>query len=103
MKIVAVNDEYMIPVRFYHWWPGREYKEACTMPSAILKKAREHKARYVTVAKVSIITGETEDGVVVGVAYCGRKDTPSKRMGRKIALGRLKKELAERGWRLNVV
>lgn len=72
-------------IRIFHWWPGREYRGVCPIPSYLVREAEEKGTRYLT-----FVSLEMNDLVIEGVAECCPKDVPSRKMGRKIALGRLK-------------
>jgi hypothetical protein len=73
-------------IRIYHWWPGREYKKDNPIPPWLLREAERMGSRYLTVA-----TEERNDRLllVYGWAFCCPRDTPSRSIGRKIAMGRL--------------
>lgn len=71
-------------MRVYHWWPGREYRGACPIPSYLVQDSLRKGSLYLTCA-----FEETDRGPVMGWAQCCPKDAPSRKMGRQIAVGRL--------------
>jgi len=113
MKVIATNGEESVPVKIYHWWPGREWAG----PSPI--EAIENRlggSRYITVARTRLLVDwpiwdDPKDGTwpmpedgwtVQGIARCCHKDVPDRKRGREIALGRLAKQLERVNWRLEV-
>lgn len=68
-----------------HWWPGRQYEYTCPIPAFIVDKALSMGSRYVTYAYC-----HNGKQAVAGWAYCCPKDTPSRRVGRDIATGRMR-------------
>ena len=89
----ATNGTDEARVRIYHWWPGKPYCNG--MPMNLVKFARLRGSRY-----LSLAMAELPDATVSATAFCCPKDSPSRTMGRTIALGRLAKELEAEGWRL---
>jgi hypothetical protein len=72
-------------MRVYHWWPGREYRGACPIPSYLVQDAKRKGSLYMTFA-----VEDTNRGPIAGCAQCCPKDVPSRKMGRQIAIGRLR-------------
>lgn len=72
-------------MKVYHWWPGREYRGVCPIPPHFVKQAEKMGSRYLTFA-----IEDTTRGPVAGWAFCCPKDVPSRKMGRQIAMGRLR-------------
>ena len=75
-------------VRVNHWWPG---KEQTPIEPELIRLAEQRGSRYLTVATVELPGGER----VQTTAFCCPKDVPTRRMGRRIALGRLQAVLRE--------
>ena len=90
-KAYVTNGKEKYPVKVTHWWPGREYvdrdgkvKQGVTELFATFFRGR----RYATRASVRI--PHTDWGVwYPGVAECRKKDNPSRKVGRELALSRL--------------
>jgi len=75
-------------MRFYHWWPSRQFRKGTPIPEFALEEAKRRGSVYLTVA-----VNEVGERRVFGVAYCSPKDNPSRAMGRRIAEGRLQTKL----------
>ena len=93
-KVVAITEDGVeVPVKVYHWWPGKTWAGPCPIEQLFVDDATDRGSRYMTVAYAPI----GWQGCTVHVteaAFCCPKDTPNRRMGRTIALGRLAKSLA---------
>ena len=104
-KIIATNGTSTAPVRLFHWWPGREFKRGwCPIPSDVVKGWNKKHRRYATYVEIrgrgyQHVPPKTKD-VFAAYAECGPSDTPTRKIGREIALGRLAKQLESFGWRL---
>ena len=72
-------------MRIFHWWPGREYMKDCPIPDLYVSEARRMGSRYLTYAILELDEGR----YVEGWAFCCPKDVPSRKMGKKIAVGRV--------------
>ena len=83
-------------MKVYHWWPGREFNGPNPIPAFLVKAAKSRGSRYLTYAKEQV--GEN---LFFGQAFCCPKDFPSRKMGRKIAVGRLKAMAEEHGIELD--
>jgi len=94
--LIATNGEFESPVRVYHWWPGKEWYKECPIPSFLVKEARQKGSKYLTYVEA---LSEDGDGPFAYATCCPR-DFPSRKMGRTIALGRLRKDLEGCGIRL---
>jgi hypothetical protein len=72
-------------MKVYHWWPGRTWAGPCPIPPVFVAEAERLGTLYVTFAV-------HDDGVmpICGVARCCPKDVPSRKLGRAIAIGRLR-------------
>lgn len=68
-------------VKVVHWWPGREFNGDNPIPQHHLHEAKRMGSRYLTVAS---------QGNMSAAAFCCRKDIPSRRKGRWLALNRLR-------------
>jgi hypothetical protein len=77
-------------MRVIYWWPGRRFRKKNPIPEEFLRKAKRRGTRYLTVAYE-----EVNGRKVYGVAFCCPKDNPSRRMGKRIAIGRLRSALSE--------
>ena len=73
-----------IYVRVVHLHPGNTTKNQ-------LKRIGKTNAKYVTIAK--LYDDEHPFSVAQGIAACGSKDSPTRKLGRSIAIGRALKEL----------
>ena len=100
-RIIATNGEQTAPVRLFHWWPGREFKRGwCPIPRHVVRGWKKNQRRYATHAS---IVPAAPMMPIEGSAECGPSDTPTRQIGREIALGRLAKELKLYGWKLEAV
>lgn len=88
-KVVAKKGVMEVPIKIYHWWPGREYAGPSPIPSYKVKEAFKKGSKYLTMACC---------GDIVEFAECCPRDFPSRKMGTEIALGRLIKHLEVVGW-----
>ena len=104
-RYIAVKGNVEKPVKFVHWWPGREIPVFRFEPSLnpvmefIFGKAQERGSRYATIAYVDT----TPTGGMFEKAICCPKDAPSRKMGRDIAVGRLRKLVARHGWTIQAI
>jgi len=89
----ATNGTDEARVRVYHWWPGKPYCNG--MPSYLVNEAKRRGSRY-----LSMVATDLPGATVSATAFCCPKDSPSRTMGRTIALGRLGKALEGEGWRV---
>jgi len=87
--LVATDGEFEAPVKVYHWWPGKEWRYGNPIPSFIIKEVKKRGSRYLTYVETFTPTSY----VIWDHAACCPRDMPSRKMGRKIALGRLSKRL----------
>lgn len=72
-------------IRVFHLYPHRD-------PDGIWRRlygGTKHRNRYMTVAQA--IDRETQEPAFWAVSICGKRDTPNRRVGSGIALGRLVK------------
>lgn len=85
-----------IKPRVYHWWPGRCQTWIDAMiPVEVFFNLFRHRAIYMTVASANL------DGIVIhAAAYCSRKDHPSRKTGRELALSRLRAVVEPLGYSL---
>ena len=90
--LVATNGDFEAPVRVYHWWSGKEWRYGSPIPSFLIKEVEKRGSKYLTYVE----TYAPDAYVLWDHATCCPRDTPSRKMGRKIALGRLNKRL--RAW-----
>lgn len=79
-------------ISVFHWWPGREFKKECPIPSFLIKQAEQRGSRYLT-----FISTRVGDEEFAGWALCNPKDVPNKQLGRRIAFGRMMAMAKERG------
>jgi hypothetical protein len=79
-------------ISVFHWWPGREFKKECPIPSFLVQEAEQRGSRYLT-----FISARVGDEELAGWAFCCPKDVPDKKLGRRIAYGRLMAMCKERG------
>lgn len=82
----------MEKVKITHWWPGRKFRGPSPIPSFLIKMAKDMGSRYLTFATLEV----DNKPAAAGWAFCCPKDTPNKRLGRKIALGRMRRAAAHR-------
>lgn len=83
----------LLPARVNHWWPEREWEGPSPIPRFLVKEAERRGSKYLTMAVVILPEMDFAE-----VAYCNPVDTPSRKMGRHIALGRLRKRLMDAGY-----
>ncbi|RPJ40091.1 MAG: hypothetical protein EHM35_00355 [Planctomycetaceae bacterium] len=81
-----MSEETNGKIRVYHWWPGRQYAGESPIHPALLANCERRGTRYLTLAFC--------DGYF-GLARCCPKDNPSRRLGREIALGRLRANMEQ--------
>ena len=97
-KVIATNGTDRTRVKLYHWWPGRQWEGPSPIPPRLTHSAENRGCRYLTLASVD------EQGrdlpFSCGLAMCCPADTPDRKLGRKIALGRLNAEIEMYGWTL---
>jgi len=77
---------YNLNVKVVHLHPGN-----CTRNQ--LKKYGKTNAKYVTIAKIYDDNEDWHEPVATGVAACSAKDSPSRQLGRRIAVGRAMAQL----------
>ena len=90
--LVATDGDFERPVRIYHWWPGKEWYRENPIPSFLVKEAEIKGSKYLTYTEAEDLNWD--------FALCCPRDVPSRKMGRKIALGRLAKRLERQNFRL---
>lgn len=83
-------------MKVYHWWPGREFRGPCPIPVFMVKAAEKMGSLYLTYVALDV-----GDMRFFGNAFCCPKDFPSRKMGRRIAVGRLKAMAEEHGIELD--
>ena len=99
VKVIATNGTDRTRVKIYHWWPGRQWEGPCPIPAYMIHRAVEKNTVYLTVAYIGDLAAGTHYPTL-GVAECCPKDIPERKLGRRIALGRLARELEPVGWTL---
>ena len=87
--LIVTDGKFETPVRIYHWWPGKEWYKENPIPSYIVKEVKQMGSRYLTYVSAEV----DYDRFVSAWSVCCPRDIPSRKMGRKIALGRLGKRL----------
>jgi len=94
---VVLKDGTSAPVQVVRWWPKRaEWPDGfCPIPYHLVEGAIRRKRRNMTVAMVQM-----PEGLVFGYTECGTpiNGVVSRRMGKNIALGRLRKQVNEMGY-----
>lgn len=90
-KAYVTNGTVKYPVKVVHWWPERQFRNKDGSLD-VLKTGIFYcwfrGRRYAT--KASVIIPHTEWTITyIGVAECGKKDNPSRKVGRNLALNRL--------------
>lgn len=86
-----MNGEDIPKVKVVHWWPGRVWRSCSPVPTIYTKEAMRRGSRYLTYAETLAQDGH----LITAVAFCNPKDSPSREMGRRIAVGRLVSNLEE--------
>jgi hypothetical protein len=82
-------------ISVFHWWPGRKFKKECPIPSFLVQEAEERGSRYLTFVSVKV-----DDEEIAGWAKCHPNDVPDKKLGRRIAFGRMMAMAKEKGFKV---
>ena len=85
-------------ISVFHWWPGRQWKKNCPIPSFLVQEAERMGSRYLT-----FISTRVGDEELAGWAFCCPKDVPDKKLGRRIAFGRMMAMCEERGIEVDTI
>ena len=94
MNWYAVKEGMRVPVRFCHYWEGREFSTECPLPAWLVRLFSKRK--YGTHARVTV----DDHCEVVSYTVCAPSDMPQRSEGRWWALLKLELTLCRLGWTL---
>jgi len=82
-------------VHISHWNPGKRWKDLTPIPKGFVKEAKRMRSKHLTYARAKPLGAEKESVLIecAGLAWCKKGDSPSKKLGRDIALERLQDQV----------